>query len=125
MGRLFLTKLDGAFYTCKLCHTHLANIEELMSKAFHCRNGPAYLFNSVVNVTVGETEERMMTTGMHIVADIFCICCCQNVGWKYESAFDEAQKYKEGKFILERLNSFQKFSRSSRKNIYKQKLERF
>ncbi|KAH7435255.1 hypothetical protein KP509_06G056300 [Ceratopteris richardii] len=102
MGRLFLTKLDGAFYTCKLCHTHLANIEELMSKAFHCRNGPAYLFNSVVNVTVGETEERMMTTGMHIVADIFCICCCQNVGWKYESAFDEAQKYKEGKFILER-----------------------
>ncbi|KAH7280596.1 hypothetical protein KP509_36G005100 [Ceratopteris richardii] len=50
MSRLFLTKLDGVFYTCKLCHTHLANIEELMSKAFHCRNGPAYLFNSIVNV---------------------------------------------------------------------------
>eukprot|EP00250_Pteridium_aquilinum_P008322 c17850_g1_i3 orf=340-648(+) len=74
----------------------------IIAKSFHCRRGAAYLFNSVVNVTEGETEERMMTTGMHIVADIYCICCCQNVGWKYEAAFEETQKYKEGKFILER-----------------------
>lgn len=102
MGRLYLTKLDGAFYTCRLCHTHLANSEELMARTFHCRHGKAYLFNTVVNVTVGENEERMMTTGMHVVADIYCICCRQNVGWKYEAAYEEAQKYKEGKFILER-----------------------
>ncbi|KAH6555121.1 hypothetical protein KP509_1Z280500 [Ceratopteris richardii] len=44
----------------------------------------------------------MMTTGMHIVADIYCTQCNQNVGWRYEKAFDESQKYKEGKFILER-----------------------
>ncbi|KAF6147067.1 hypothetical protein GIB67_036786 [Kingdonia uniflora] len=55
-----------------------------------------------VNVTVGKKEERMMMTGMHTVADIFCVCCGSIVGWKYESAQEKNQKYKEGKFILER-----------------------
>lgn len=36
-----------------------------------------------VNVTSGETEERMMMTGMHTVADIFCVGCGSIVGWKY------------------------------------------
>jgi hypothetical protein len=44
----------------------------------------------------------MMTTGKHTVADIYCNCCQQLVGWKYESAYEKTQKYKEGKFILER-----------------------
>lgn len=43
-----------------------------------------------------------MTTGMHIVRDMFCIGCMYPVGWKYEKAYEESQKYKEGKFILER-----------------------
>ncbi|XP_077238708.1 protein yippee-like isoform X2 [Tasmannia lanceolata] len=55
-----------------------------------------------VNVFVGPKEERMMITGMHTVADIFCICCGSIVGWKYEAAHERSQKYKEGKFILER-----------------------
>lgn len=37
-----------------------------------------------------------------MVADIFCNCCGQIVGWKYEAAHENSQKYKEGKFILER-----------------------
>ena len=36
-----------------------------------------------VNVTVGEKEERMMMTGLHTVADIFCVGCGSIVGWKY------------------------------------------
>ncbi|KAF9599149.1 hypothetical protein IFM89_035428 [Coptis chinensis] len=43
-----------------------------------------------------------MMTGMHTVADIFCVGCGSNVGWKYEAAHEKAQKYKEGKFVLER-----------------------
>ena len=35
------------------------------------------------NVSVGGLEERMMLSGMHTVADIFCCFCGQNVGWKY------------------------------------------
>ncbi|KAK9150207.1 hypothetical protein Syun_008516 [Stephania yunnanensis] len=55
-----------------------------------------------VNITIGTSEERMMLSGMHTVADIFCCCCGQIVGWKYEMAHDKTQKYKEGKIVLER-----------------------
>ncbi|KAJ7539913.1 hypothetical protein O6H91_11G114900 [Diphasiastrum complanatum] len=102
MGKLYLIQLDGRIYSCRFCHSHLANFDELVSTAFHCRNGKAYLFNTVVNVSVGPQENRMMTTGLHTVADIYCNCCWRIVGWKYEAAFDKSQKYKEGKFILER-----------------------
>ncbi|PHT37720.1 Protein yippee-like, partial [Capsicum baccatum] len=71
---------------------------------FQCRHGRAYLFDRVVNVTLGEKEERMMLTGMHTVVDIFCVGCGSIVGWKYEAAQEKGQKYKEGKFILESFN---------------------
>ncbi|CAN7050541.1 unnamed protein product [Brassica oleracea var. botrytis] len=51
---------------------------------------------------MGPLEERMILSGMHIVSDIFCCCCRDNVGWKYESEHEKDQKYKEGKFVLER-----------------------
>ncbi|AAF07828.1 yippee-like protein [Arabidopsis thaliana] len=75
-------------------------------QSFHCKHGRAYLFDNVVNVTVGEKEHRVMITGWHTVADIFCVSCGSLVGWKYEIAYDKSQKYKEGKFILERFSSF-------------------
>ncbi|KAJ6900177.1 hypothetical protein NC652_026339 [Populus alba x Populus x berolinensis] len=55
-----------------------------------------------VNVFAGEKEERMMITGLHTVADIFCVGCGSIVGWKYETAHEKSQKYKEGKSVLER-----------------------
>ncbi|GFY83512.1 Yippee family putative zinc-binding protein [Actinidia rufa] len=44
----------------------------------------------------------MMMTGLHTVADIFCVGCGSNLGWKYEFAHEKSQKYKEGKTVLER-----------------------
>lgn len=41
------------------------------------------MLNVRVNISMGPLEERMMLSGMHTVADIFCCCCGQNVGWKY------------------------------------------
>ncbi|KAK8926134.1 hypothetical protein KSP39_PZI018322 [Platanthera zijinensis] len=102
MGRIFLVHLDGKCYTCKHCQSHLALSEDVVSKAFHSRHGKAYLFNKVVNVMVGPKEDRMMITGLHTVSDIFCVGCGSNVGWNYVSAYEKGQKYKEGKFILER-----------------------
>ncbi|KAJ4976566.1 hypothetical protein NE237_001672 [Protea cynaroides] len=102
MGRVFLVELDGRIYRCKFCKSHLALADDLVSRAFHSRQGKAYLFNSAVNIIVGAKEERMMLSGMHTVADIFCCCCGQIVGWKYEAAHEKNQKYKEGKFVLER-----------------------
>ncbi|KAH1063554.1 hypothetical protein J1N35_028541 [Gossypium stocksii] len=102
MGRVFVVELDGRSYRCGFCKTHLALPDDLVSRSFHCRRGKAYLFNNVVNITVGDLEERMMMSGIHTVADIFCCCCGQIVGWKYEAAYEKSQKYKEGKFVLER-----------------------
>ncbi|CAI9767524.1 unnamed protein product [Fraxinus pennsylvanica] len=102
MGRPFVVTLEGKIYSCKYCGTHLALSDDIASRAFQSRNGRAYLFRKVANVTVGESEERKMLTGIHIVADIFCVQCGSNVGWKYETAHEESQKYKEGKSVLER-----------------------
>ncbi|XP_039012991.1 protein yippee-like At5g53940 [Hibiscus syriacus] len=102
MGRVFVVELDGRSYRCKFCRTHLALPDDLVSSSFHCRRGKAYLFNDAVNITVRALEERLMLSGMHTVADIFCCCCGQIVGWKYEAAYEKSQKYKEGKFVLER-----------------------
>ena len=42
-------------------------------------------------------------TGLHTVCDISCSQCSTVIGWKYEVAFEESQKYKEGKFIIEKV----------------------
>ncbi|KAK4480479.1 hypothetical protein RD792_013553 [Penstemon davidsonii] len=100
MGRVFVVSLEGRIYSCRHCGTHLALTQDIASKSFHCRHGKAYLFNKVVNVTLGETDERLMKTGLH--TDIFCTRCGSIVGWKYETAYEKNQKYKEGKSVLDR-----------------------
>ncbi|CAA3027973.1 Hypothetical predicted protein [Olea europaea subsp. europaea] len=102
MGRLFVITLEGNLYSCKYCKTHFALSDDIISKSFHCKYGSAYLFNKVVNITVGDKEDRVMMTGIHTVVDVFCVGCGSLVGWKYEAAREESQKYKEGKVILER-----------------------
>ncbi|KAF2314357.1 hypothetical protein GH714_025659 [Hevea brasiliensis] len=101
MGRIFVVELEGRSYRCKYCGTHLALPVDLVSRSFHCRRGKAYLFNNVVNIIIGALEDRAMLSGMHTVADIFCCCCGQIIGWKYEAAHEKSQKYKVGKFVLE------------------------
>ncbi|CAL2037868.1 hypothetical protein CAEBREN_23704 [Caenorhabditis brenneri] len=88
-------------YSCIHCRANLAAHSELISKSFQGSQGKAYLFNAVVNVGCGPAEERVLLTGLHAVADIFCEICKTTLGWKYEHAFESSQKYKEGKFIIE------------------------
>lgn len=54
-----------------------------------------------VNVSLGPKENRMLITGLHTVADIFCTVCEANLGWKYEMAYEEGQKYKVRHMQLE------------------------
>ena len=39
-------------------------------------------------------------TGVHSVADVFCLGCNERLGWFYHKAADHLQKYKEGTYIL-------------------------
>ena len=43
-----------------------------------------------------------MLTGRHMVRDVSCKNCDAKLGWIYEFATEEAQRYKEGRVILER-----------------------
>ncbi len=118
-------------YGCKICKTHLADHDEIISRVsatprppikiplhsypalptlpttyaraqnFRGQHGKAFLFNSVVNVQLGEAGERNMITGRHVVRDISCRQCKEVVGWKYDRAYESTEKYKEGKYILE------------------------
>jgi len=103
MGKLFTAYHGGGvIYRCSSCRSHLALHDELVSKAFQGRHGRAYLFGHVINVSLGPKEDRVLTTGLHTVCDIFCVQCEENIGWFYEQAFEASQKYKEGKFIIEK-----------------------
>ncbi|KAK2833697.1 hypothetical protein Q5P01_017586 [Channa striata] len=102
-AKTFQAYLDSCHrrYSCVHCRAHLANHDDLISKSFQGSQGRAYLFNSVVNVGCGPAEERLLLTGLHAVADIYCENCHTTLGWKYEQAFELSQKYKEGKYIIE------------------------
>ena len=49
-----------------------------------------------------EVQDRVMLTGRHMVRDVYCKNCRFKLGWMYEFATEENQKYKEGRVILER-----------------------
>jgi len=56
----------------------------------------------MINLNEGPREEKILLTGVHIVKDIFCKGCKAYAGWTYVTAYEATEKYKEGKFILER-----------------------
>ncbi|KAK7793539.1 hypothetical protein R5R35_002524 [Gryllus longicercus] len=103
MGRVFLRYLGGnTVYSCASCEATLTNKDSLISTRFTGATGRAYMFKQVVNVTLGEVEQRIMMTGKHFVRDVYCIDCATKLGWFYEFTPNADQQYKEGKYILEK-----------------------
>uniref|UniRef100_A0A1I7SKB4 Protein yippee-like n=1 Tax=Bursaphelenchus xylophilus TaxID=6326 RepID=A0A1I7SKB4_BURXY len=97
MGRVYLEHAGGMItYHCEKCHTYLTSESRLQSTAFQGSTGPAFLFTDVKNVDLSKTDTRTMITGEHIVRDVFCKNCSLKIGWMYEFAYAESQKYKEG-----------------------------
>jgi len=102
MGRVFKAYLEApCIYICKGCQSHVVSADDIVSRDFTGRHGRAYLFDNVVNVTLGPREERVLLTGMHEVCDFQCNVCNAILGWKYAVAQEPSQKYKEGKYIVE------------------------
>ena len=132
MGRIFLDHLGGSrLFSCANCDTILTNRNELISTRFTGATGRAFLFNRVVNLIYrykvyiislytynflwlltwftlfstscySEVQDRVMLTGRHMVRDVSCKNCEGKLGWIYEFATEENQRYKEGRVILER-----------------------
>ncbi|PWN90930.1 yippee-like protein [Acaromyces ingoldii] len=93
---------SSRIFGCKKCKTHLTTIERLVSRNFNGQTGRACLFDHVVNITLGDADDRQMTTGLHTVRDVRCANCSHILGWKYDKAHVDSERYKEKKFILER-----------------------
>lgn len=55
--------------------------------------GRAFLFKRVVNLTFTPIQDRVMLTGRHMVRDVYCKNCKTKLGWMYEFATEESQKY--------------------------------
>ncbi|KAK4514108.1 Lanosterol synthase (Oxidosqualene--lanosterol cyclase) [Mucor velutinosus] len=92
-----------ALYLCSSCHSELFDQKDIISRAFQGRHGQAFLIHQVINISIGDQEERMLMTGLHTVADISCSVCCGTIGWVYIKSPEMNQKYKENKFIIEKL----------------------
>ncbi|CAG5127399.1 unnamed protein product [Candidula unifasciata] len=103
MGRIFLQHIGGSrLFTCGNCNIALTNRAELISTRFTGATGRAFLFNRVVNLQYSEVQDRVMLTGRHMVRDVSCKYCSSKLGWIYEFATEDNQRYKEGRVILER-----------------------
>ncbi len=104
---------------CAKCSTDVCLTSQIISKGFTGRHGRAYLV-SPSPVLSGSTEifkaandlclpntktdapsSRQLVTGVHTVSDVRCGFCSSVLGWKYEGAEEESQRYKVGKYILE------------------------
>lgn len=57
---------------------------------------------SISITTYSDVQDRVMLTGRHMVRDVSCKNCDIKLGWIYEFATEESQRYKEGRVILER-----------------------
>ncbi|KAL6123047.1 hypothetical protein ACLB2K_075570 [Fragaria x ananassa] len=90
------------FFSCRNCKNPVALREDLLSKKFVAKSGAAYMFSHAMNVIVGQKEDKTLMTGVFSVAGIHCSNCGQELGWKYIRAYDPQQKFKEGRFIIER-----------------------
>lgn len=114
---------------CARCATDLCLTSQIISKGFTGRHGRAYLvspfpnaptsahtnirashFPNLPNTHIHKAVPRQLVTGAHTVSDVSCMFCGSVIGWKYESAEEEGQRYKVGKFILETKKIFESCS---------------
>ena len=92
----------GDMRVCAVCSNKVLETEDdVISKAFTGHNGRALLCQNVKNVVLGDEEEVLLATGLHRIANVFCLECGERLGWKYIDTREYSQRYKLGKTILE------------------------
>ncbi|KEG15479.1 zinc-binding protein (Yippee) [Trypanosoma grayi] len=89
-------------YGCGRCSAYLCDNSDIISRHFHGKHGKAYLFSRCFNYYFGPQEEKELMTGTHIVRDVFCSNCDHYIGWTYDFAHEEKERYKMNRFVLER-----------------------
>ena len=49
-----------------------------------------------------DVQQKFMLTGHHFVRDVYCKKCQCRLGWMYEFASKDTERYKEARIILEK-----------------------
>ncbi|XP_051149295.1 protein yippee-like At4g27745 [Andrographis paniculata] len=88
-------------YSCCNCKNLIAFHNQIIPGDFQGRHGSAFLFSHAMNIRLGRSRHRKLTTGEYILADIYCEDCNSLLGWKFLLAEDDSEKYKEGNFLLD------------------------
>jgi hypothetical protein len=108
----YLTK-HTSHLQCAKCASDVCLTSQIISKGFTGRHGKAYLVAPspvsheasmgacLPNTKTDAPTSRHLVTGDHIVSDVRCAFCNSILGWKYDEAEEESQRYKIGKYILE------------------------
>ena len=104
---------------CAKCSIDICLTSQIISKGFTGRHGRAYLVSPfplqsgsaqafkaahdlcLPNTKTDAPSSRQLVTGVHTVSDVRCAFCNSMLGWKYDGAEEESQRYKVGKYILE------------------------
>ena len=101
---------------CAKCATDVCLTSQIISKGFTGRHGRAFLVSPsptavtnasnsmplcLPNTKTDAPSQRQLVTGVHTVSDVRCAICGSMLGWKYDGAEEESQRYKVGKYILE------------------------
>ena len=93
---------NASIYSCATCGAHISMTSYVLSKKFQGKSGRAYMMRKVVNCYLGPREDRVLIAGLHTVADVRCRCCESLLGWKYLEVFDNNQRLKVGRYVLEK-----------------------
>ena len=121
-GELLGNYLTGhtSYLRCAKCAIDVGLTSQIISKGFTGRHGRAYLVSPspvsappvfensrasetscLPNTKTDAPSSRQLVTGIHTVSDVRCAFCNSMLGWKYDDAEEESQRYKVGKYILE------------------------
>lgn len=88
---------------CNGCHNQISLNKFVISTNFYGNYGPALFVSDVLNVKLSDDKSfQRMRTGRYVVKTIYCRQCQTNIGWKYLFSEEDGEKYKEGRFVIER-----------------------
>ncbi|KAG0656278.1 hypothetical protein C6P46_000346 [Rhodotorula mucilaginosa] len=83
-------------FRCQQCTLPLALTDSLVSRAFQGSSGPAILVRNACNVKEGERENKLYAVPAAVQNSGGAMCV------RFFVSPDSSQKYKEGKYILEK-----------------------
>ena len=105
MGRLHVEHLHletEPKCACKVCHNIFCYADlDVIRNDYQCQSGKALFATNVINIFEGKTTQKHFISGHYTIQDIYCINCFSIVGWKYITAQEEDNKFKEQNFVIE------------------------